>query len=67
VRAEGIGRGWVSILEPAKVSALPKIPADWRFVRLLCLGYPQPAIGLPLLQTEGWQPHPAVKAMVIGR
>lgn len=66
-RAEGIGLGWVSILEPARVSALLDIPADWRFVGLLCLGYPQTAAHLPLLHTEGWQTRLAVDNMVIER
>lgn len=66
-RAEGIGLGWVSILDPATVSALLDVPADWRFVGLLCLGYPQTAADLPLLHIERWQNRLAVDDMVIER
>ncbi len=66
-RAEGIGLGWVSILEPATVSALLDIPADWHFVGLLCLGYPKDDANLPLLQTKGWQTRIALDAMAIER
>src|SRR4029453_2429834 len=40
-RAEGIGVGWVSILEPAAVAAILDVPADWKFIAYLCLGFPQ--------------------------
>lgn len=66
-RAEGIGLGWVSILDPATVSALLDVPADWHFIGLLCLGYPQTASDLPLLHIEGWQNRLAVDDMVIER
>ncbi|WP_204308815.1 nitroreductase family protein, partial [Citrobacter freundii] len=39
-RAEGIGLGWVSILEPARVFAMLDVPATWQFIGYLCLGYP---------------------------
>lgn len=66
-RAEGVGLGWVSILEPATVSAMLDVPADWHFIGLLCLGYPKADANLPLLHTEGWQKRLAVEAMVIER
>jgi 5,6-dimethylbenzimidazole synthase len=66
-RAEGIGLGWVSILDPATVSALLDVPADWHFIGLLCLGYPKADANLPLLHTEGWQKRLALETMVIER
>lgn len=66
-RAEGIGLGWVSILNPSTVTALLDIPSDWHFVGLLCLGYPKADADLPLLHTEGWQTRLAKDAMVIDR
>src|SRR3546814_7033634 len=37
-RAEGVGLGWVSILDPATVGSDLAVPDDWRFVAYLCLG-----------------------------
>lgn len=66
-RAEGIGLGWVSIVKPATVSALLDVQPDWRFVGLLCLGYPKAEADLPMLHTEKWQTRLAADAMVIER
>jgi len=66
-RAEGIGLGWVSILDPATVSVLLDVPADWHFIGILCLDYPKTEAELPLLHTPGWQARLAVEAMVIER
>jgi 5,6-dimethylbenzimidazole synthase len=66
-RAEGVGLGWVSILEPATITELLDVPRDWRFVGLLCLGYPQIEDDLPVLHKQGWQGRLLVEAMVIER
>jgi 5,6-dimethylbenzimidazole synthase len=66
-RAEGVGLGWVSILEPATVTELLDVPRHWRFVGLLCLGYPKFEDDLPVLHTQGWQARLPVEAMVIER
>ena len=39
-RADGVGVGWVSILDPAAVAAALDVPADWRLIGYLCIGYP---------------------------
>lgn len=54
-RAEGIGVGWVSILDPAAVSTVLDVPADWRLVGYLCLGYPAAADDRPELERLGWE------------
>ena len=54
-RAEGLGLGWVSILDPAAVVAALSVPPEWRFVGYFCLGYPQAETGRPALETEGWE------------
>lgn len=66
-RAEGIGLGWVSILQPATVSALLEVTADWHFIGLLCLGYPKADANLPLLHTKSWQKRLSLETMVIER
>jgi hypothetical protein len=40
-RAEGIGVGWVSILDPARVAEILGVPQDWTFIGHLCIGYPE--------------------------
>lgn len=53
-RLEGIGLGWVSILDPAALVATLDVPADWRFIGYLCLGYPEAEDDRPALQRAGW-------------
>jgi 5,6-dimethylbenzimidazole synthase len=54
-RAEGLGLGWVSILEPAVVSEILDVPNSWTFIGYLCLGYPQVETEIPELQLAGWE------------
>ena len=54
-RAEGLGLGWVSILEPAEVTAALEVPADWRFVGYFCLGYPEQEDDVPALERAAWE------------
>ena len=56
-RTRGIGLGWVSILDPATINGLLDVPPGWRFVALLCLGYPDEDSETPELVRRGWQPH----------
>lgn len=53
-RLEGIGLGWVSILDPASVARALDVPARWRFIGYLCLGYPLTEDDCPALQRAGW-------------
>lgn len=55
-RAENIGLGWVSILDPDAILALFGVPESWIFTGYLCLGYAQSAEDRPLLHRNGWQP-----------
>jgi len=54
-RIEGIGLGWVSILEPQAVAALLDVPPDWHLTGYLCIGYPESEEAVPELEREGWQ------------
>ena len=54
-RAEGIGVGWVSILEPATVAAILDVPSRWKFIAYLCLGFPQAEDDVPDLARKGWE------------
>jgi 5,6-dimethylbenzimidazole synthase len=37
-RAEGIGMGWVSILDPPRMNEILDVPGAWRFIGYFCLG-----------------------------
>jgi 5,6-dimethylbenzimidazole synthase len=54
-RAEGIGTGWISILDPAALAASLDVPPAWIFIGYLCLGYPATADDTPMLQRSGWE------------
>jgi len=54
-RAEGIGLGWVSILDPDVVVAALDVPPAWRFIGYFCLGYPVDNDDVPVLEREGWE------------
>jgi 5,6-dimethylbenzimidazole synthase len=65
-RAEGIGVGWVSILEPASVAAILDVPSHWKFIAYLCLGFPQAEDDVPDLERKGWEERKAC-AVVLRR
>ena len=54
-RVEGVGLGWVSILNPDVVARICDVPERWRLVGYLCLGYPTRGEIEPELQREGWE------------
>lgn len=54
-RAEGLGVGWVSILDPARVAAILDVPQDWRFIGYLCVGHPEAEDDTPALERAGWE------------
>lgn len=54
-RAENIGVGWVSILDPEPVKAVFNVPESWELTGYLCLGHPSETSDTPLLHRNGWQ------------
>ena len=54
-RAEGVGVGWVSILDPAAIERLLQLPAGVRLVAYLCIGYPIEFRPRPMLEEVGWK------------
>lgn len=54
-RVEGLGVGWVSILDPAMLGALLKLPESVLPVAYLCLGYVSEFLPEPELQQKGWR------------
>lgn len=54
-RAEGLGLGWVSILDPADIAAVLDVPLRWTFIGYFCLGYPAEEQEIPELERAGWE------------
>lgn len=54
-RAENLGLGMVSVIDPQAVCDLLAVPPDWDFTALLCLGHPEFSDDTPLLHRAGWQ------------
>jgi 5,6-dimethylbenzimidazole synthase len=53
-RAEGLGMGWVSIFDPAKLGALLNMPKDAKPIAVLCLGHVNSFYKEPMLVEAGW-------------
>jgi 5,6-dimethylbenzimidazole synthase len=66
-RAEGVGMGWVSILDPEAVRASLDVPQGWRLIGYFCLGYPREEDDVPELEREGWEARRAPGAFLIRR
>jgi 5,6-dimethylbenzimidazole synthase len=66
-RAEGIGMGWVSILDPQAVRAILAVPPHWQLIGYFCLGYPAAADDTPELAREGWEPRRASECFLVRR
>jgi 5,6-dimethylbenzimidazole synthase len=54
-RAEGVGVGWVSILEPDVVTRALDVPSEWELIAYLCVGYPVADSDTPELDRAGWE------------
>src|ERR1700751_2448392 len=66
-RAEGIGLGWISILDPATITAILNVPAEWKFIGYFCLGYPDAADTIPELEQAGWGERAPMSSAIIRR
>lgn len=54
-RAQGLGVGWVSILDPQDLARSLDIPEDWALVAYLCVGWPEKTSDTPELEQAGWE------------
>jgi 5,6-dimethylbenzimidazole synthase len=66
-RAQGIGMGWVSILDPLKIAAALDIPAGWKFIGYFCVGYPQTDETIPELEQTGWEQRRVSHSVIVRR
>lgn len=55
LRAEGLGLGWVSILDQDRLLRDLDVPVGWRFIGYLCIGWPEEDDTVPELEKEGWE------------
>lgn len=63
-RAEGVGVGWVSILDNDALRAVLGIPAHVVPVAYLCVGYPRQFFDTPELERRGWAARVPVEDVV---
>ena len=56
-RAKNLGVGWVSILDPKEVCRTLDVPAPWKLIAYLCVGFPQEEHLDPELERQAWQAH----------
>jgi 5,6-dimethylbenzimidazole synthase len=54
-RAEGLGMGWISILDPGAVIKALDVPEGWRLVAYLCIGWPAEEHLDPELERHHWE------------
>lgn len=65
-RAEGIGVGWVSILDQQVLSDILQLPEHVYPLAYLCLGYVSEFLEQPELQTRGWRSRLPLEDLVHG-
>lgn len=66
-RAEGVGLGWVSILEPRVVTAALDVPECFALVAYLCLGFPEEEHLDPELVRHGWEARAPAQSFILAR
>ncbi|WP_152500529.1 5,6-dimethylbenzimidazole synthase [Labrenzia sp. THAF82] len=66
-RAEGVGVGWVSILDPAAVSEILQVDESWRLVAYLCVGFPEEEHIDPELERVRWQSRSPLETRLFRR
>ena len=66
-RAQGLGIGWVSIVDPNRLARDLAVPEDWSLVAYLCLGYPAEDHADPELARAGWQARQSMSDRVLHR
>lgn len=63
-RAEGLGVGWVSIMEQEKLQQVLGIPQDIVPVAYLCIGYVDHFYDRPELESAGWLPRQPLQDLI---
>ncbi len=63
-RAEGLGVGWVSIVDAEALKAVLGIPANIEIVAYLCLGWVSGFHARPELEAAGWRRRLALRDLI---
>jgi 5,6-dimethylbenzimidazole synthase len=58
-RAEGLGVGWVSILDAEQLASELGADPGWQLIGYFCVGYPEQEDDTPELETRGWEARAA--------
>jgi 5,6-dimethylbenzimidazole synthase len=66
-RAEGLGVGWISILEPKIVCQVLEVPDTWTLIAYLCIGWPVEEHLDPELERHHWQERLGAERMIFTR
>lgn len=66
-RAEGVGMGWVSILDPDQVTRILQVDGSWRLVAYLCVGFPEEEHVDPELERARWQARTPLSSRILHR
>jgi 5,6-dimethylbenzimidazole synthase len=66
-RAEGIGMGWVSILDPSRIREILEVPSSWRLIGYFCLGHPLVESDQPELERADWERRRDPQSFVVHR
>lgn len=65
-RAEGIGVGWVSIIDQTRLADILNLPENVYPLAYLCLGYVSEFLDKPELETKGWRSRLPLEELVHG-
>ncbi len=63
-RVEGLGVGWVSIIDPAELRTLLAIPPSARIIAYLCIGYVSRFAAVADLERDRWESRVALADVV---
>lgn len=63
-RAESLGVGWVSILDPDELKTLLGIPSEITLVAYLCIGYVSEFRSEPELEERGWETRSELASVI---
>jgi 5,6-dimethylbenzimidazole synthase len=66
-RAQGLGVGWVSILDAGDIARALDVDPGWRLIAYLCLGWPEEEHLDPELERHGWQARNAASRTLLKR
>jgi 5,6-dimethylbenzimidazole synthase len=66
-RAQGIGLGWISILDPAALATILDVPVNWKLIGYFCLGYPEAEASVPELEQAGWEERVPISSAILRR